>query len=94
MGKLISENPEAILVAKRIFPLLIEFTGKARALSIVAIAHSKDSRKRLLPALRELGSTTSQLIEYGAIDDVTRIELRLRLAELEAALVDLEKGPL
>src|SRR5262245_32689901 len=41
--------------------------------------------RRMFPAIKELSGMSSQFIEYGSVDDVTRIELRLRLVELEHA---------
>jgi hypothetical protein len=40
----------------------------------------------LLPPAKELSRFVSQMVEHSPLDDVVRIELRLRLAEFEAAL--------
>jgi len=40
----------------------------------------------LRPAAEQLARQASQLVQHGAINDTTRLELRLRLAELEHAL--------
>ena len=42
--------------------------------------------ERLLPALHSVTREASQLAEQGAVDDITRVELRIRLAEVEGLL--------
>jgi len=46
---------------------------------------------RLLPVAHELASYASQQIEYRGYDDLTRLELQLRLAEFESALTTADK---
>jgi hypothetical protein len=42
--------------------------------------------KTLSPPMKELASQVSQQIEHGKLDPLLRLELRLRLAELESAI--------
>jgi hypothetical protein len=42
--------------------------------------------RKLQPPVRELVRYTSQMIEHGSADELARLELRLRLADLEHAL--------
>ena len=51
---------------------------------------SKSSYLKLLSAATKLASYTSQLIEHASLDDITRYELTLRLAEFEIALDEFE----
>lgn len=46
-----------------------------------------DYLRYVRPPAEQLIRQSSQLVEHGAIDDTTRLELRLRLAELEHALL-------
>jgi hypothetical protein len=46
---------------------------------------------RLRPAVWELARRVSGLIEQGRLKDLTRIELRLRLADFEGTLVAADK---
>ncbi len=45
-----------------------------------------DFLRYLRPPAEQLARQASQLVEHGAISDAHRLELRLRLAELEHAL--------
>jgi hypothetical protein len=47
--------------------------------------------QHLSPAAEDLVRYASQMIEHGKMDDVTRLELRLRLVDLEHALVAARK---
>lgn len=42
---------------------------------------------RLAPPAKRLAQHVSQIIEHGKVDDFTRLELSLRLAEFEHALL-------
>ena len=46
--------------------------------------------QRLLPAAHRLAQTVSQRIEHADLDDSTRLELALRLAEFESAITSTE----
>lgn len=47
----------------------------------------------LAPAIEDLSRHVSQMIEHGNLDDVTRLEYRLRLADLEHALATAQRLP-
>lgn len=51
----------------------------------------RDSFKQLRPAATQLAQHVSQLVEHGGLEDLTRLELRLRLAEYEATLRSAEE---
>jgi TATA-binding protein-associated factor Taf7 len=43
--------------------------------------------RRLAPAIKDLSRYVSQLIEHGSVDELVRLELQLRLADLEHGLM-------
>ncbi len=68
--------------------LLREYTEKLAKFAerkIDPITRAEFAR-RLFPAAMHLSSYTSQKIEHQELDELARIELRLRLAEFETAL--------
>ncbi|MBX9580339.1 MAG: hypothetical protein K2X87_08535 [Gemmataceae bacterium] len=80
--------------------LLTEYTEKVnhlRSASPGGPAWASDPRvteflfRKLQPVVRELAQYASQQIEYADHDELTRLELRLRLAELEAGLAAYEQ---
>jgi hypothetical protein len=43
----------------------------------------QDEHLRLIPALDQLMRESARMIEHGVIDDITRLEMEVRLAEFE-----------
>lgn len=76
----------------RLVELLIEYTEKLRLLidrpnkAGGRIGASRKEYSRFEKVLTELGEFASQRVEYGDVDDVARLEIRLRLAEFETML--------
>jgi hypothetical protein len=46
----------------------------------------QQAANRLARPMRDLARHVSQMVEHGSLDDATRLELQLRLAEFEHAL--------
>ena len=95
------------LAAEKLTGLLKEYTAKLQQMRERAFAYQLDRRKgiprdyevqawqmeriRLADPLGELARHTSQIIEHAGIDETTRVELRIRLAELELAMQSLHQ---
>jgi len=100
-----TEIPEAVIMARRLIKLSKEFANRLNAYKGQAYdlldpkmdPHRRNIQVRDLwgyaanvrPAAEQLIRQASQFVEHGAVDGATRIELRLRLAELEHALASM-----
>ena len=72
--------------------LLTEYTEKLNSIADIAALGTMRRMDRetlfqkLIPPAQELARFASQQIEFKGLDELRRLELRLRLAEFEAAL--------
>jgi hypothetical protein len=72
--------------AKRISEAFHSSRSESQRQRLVFEYHSEHERfNKLLPITQDLARLTSQQIEYGVLDEMTKIEFMLRLAELEGA---------
>ena len=87
-------------LVKIAIPLLKEYGEKLRVIAVRAQNGKKGSAeqadlatmmKRLGPPAKQLAQQVSQLIEHAHLDEMTRVELMLRLAEYEHAYLAAQK---
>lgn len=95
------DAPETFAVT--VIPLLREYTEKLRQWETAAVtkrlpedakhrdAYLKDLFQRFRPAAQFLAQQVSGMIDQGKITPLERAELRLRLAEFEAALLSFQR---
>ena len=76
--------------SEALIALLREYTDKFNNLSNGYNRALSAPQDRLRVVAHELASYASQQIEYAGLDEITRLELKMRLAEFEAALLGVE----